>query len=177
MDVSYSTTLQHPSLAHRDVVSNPLDFLHPVYSDYDPGIQGPLSGFIEPGIRIAGPPTASGVYPNVLDLVVPGVTTWDLLFPGIPRVTLADLHPEFYSPPVRPLDLLNCTTPRRSESPELQHIVSQALTPVSTENALGLYNLTEPPLSPLSLLTSVAALAHHRSLPSSPTRVDTPTSL
>ena len=154
-------------------MSDPFDFLHPIYSDYDPGDVGPLSRYLEPGIRITGPPTASGVYPNVLDLVAPGVTTWDILHPGIPRVTLADLHPEFYSPPVRPLDLVNLTGPRRSESPELQHIVSRPLTPVALENALQL-DLTERPLSPLSLLATVTSLAHPRSLPSTPARITSP---
>jgi hypothetical protein len=118
-------------------VSDPLDSLHPSYSDYD-SYRGPPST----GIRIPGPATASGVLPNVNDILPPGVTAFDYLFPA-----------------------------RRSATPELQYPaedVLRAVTPPPRTTTLELHFVDSPEgpaLSPLLALAHIASIARPASAP------------
>jgi hypothetical protein len=151
-------------------VSDPSEIFYQDFADYEPSVGGPLDRFYPPGIRITGPPTASGTYPNILDLVTPEVTVWDLLNPGVPRVTLAELHPELYTPPNSPLNGHTTPSPHYPDSPILQHIVSRAVTPISTEIVTN--HLAPYTLPPLTLLASLTSLASPQTVP--PSRSTTP---
>jgi hypothetical protein len=120
-------------------VSDPFDSLHLSYSDYD-SYRGPPST----GIRIPGPTTASGASPNVNDILPPGVTAFDYLFPV-----------------------------RRSATPELQYPaedVLRAVTPPPRSNSLDFQTAGSPGpfLSPLNALVHVASLARPASAPPTP---------
>jgi hypothetical protein len=108
-------------------VSSPFEFNHPLYTDYDAN-----RGYNPPsGIYIPGPTTASGSIPNINDLVPPGLTAFNYLYP------------------------VWC-----SATPELQYPAEDALcalTPLvnTTSNALQLY-LEDSPQGPLSYLLTLA---------------------
>src|SRR6202789_1907566 len=106
-------------------MSRPFDSLHPSYSDYD-SYRGPPST----GIRIPGPATATGILPNVNDILPPGVTAFDYLFPA-----------------------------RRSVTPELQYPaedVLRAVTPPPRSVSLN----PQPAQGPGPFLSPLNALAH-----------------
>src|SRR6202789_1114698 len=123
-------------------MSDPFDSLHPSYSDYD-SYRGPPST----GIRIPGPATASGVFPNVNNVLPPGVTAFDYLFSA-----------------------------RRSATPELQYPaedVLRAVTPPPRSVSLSPQPAQGPEgpfLSPLLPLAPVPTIA--RSPPAPPTPHD-----
>jgi hypothetical protein len=118
-------------------VSDPLDFLHHSYSDYD-SYRGPPST----GIRIPGPATAAGVLPNINDILLPGITAFDYLFP-----------------------------PRRVATPELQYPAEEALrtvTPPPRTTTLEIHFVDSPEglaLSPLLALAHIASIARPASAP------------
>jgi hypothetical protein len=126
-------------------VSDPFDSLHLSYSDYD-SYRGPPST----GIHIPGPTTASGVLPNVNDVLPPGVTAFDYLFPT-----------------------------RHSATPELQYPAEDvlwAITPPPRSNSLGFQSTERPDgpfLSPLVTLAHVASITCPASAPPTPHNEDT----
>jgi len=140
-------------------VSDHLDFLHPLYTDYDPG---DLSGVpSSPGTRIPGSPPGLSGLSRTDQATVSFWETYNL-----------DNLPATGTP--YDLSLVNPTTtvfdfaaPRRSITPELQYPeVPQA----SSSNALQLTfdnNNVESPtaLSPLVTLATVATLARPASAP------------
>jgi hypothetical protein len=111
-----------------------------LYTDYDAdrGSYTPASG-----IRIPGPATASGHIPNINDILPPGVTAFDYLFP------------------------------RRSATPELQYPAEEALRavtppPAANRNPLRLHLVDSPEgpaLSPLLTLAHVASIVRSASAP------------
>ena len=112
-------------------MSTPFEFNYPLYTDYntDKGYN-PLSG-----IHILGPVTASSSIPNINDLVSPGLTAFDYLYPA-----------------------------RHSATPELQYPAKntlRALTPPvsTTGNTLQLY-LEDSPQGPLSRLFTLTNVLH-----------------
>src|ERR1700679_1778765 len=120
-------------------MSDPFDSLHPSYSDYD-SYRGPPST----GICIPGPATAAGVFPNVNDVLSPGVTAFDYLFP-------------------------DC----RSATPKFQYPaegVLRAVTPPPRSNSLGFQDAGSPGpfLSPLNALAHVASITRPASAPPPP---------
>jgi hypothetical protein len=120
-------------------VSDPFDSLHPSYSDYN-SYRGPPST----GIRIPGPATASGTVPLINDILPPGVTAFDYLFPV-----------------------------RRSATPELQYPAEDilwAVTPPPRSHSLDVQAASSPGpfLSPLNALVHVASLARPASAPPTP---------
>jgi hypothetical protein len=63
-------------------VSDSFKFNHPLYTDYDATRSDILTW---EGIRVPGPPTASGRFPDLFDIVPPGLNTFDYLFPPRPH--------------------------------------------------------------------------------------------
>jgi hypothetical protein len=120
-------------------VSDPFDSLHPSYSNYD-SYRGPPST----GIRISGPATASGIAPNVNDILPSGVTAFDYLFPV-----------------------------RRSATPDLQYPAEDVLRAVTLpprSHSLDIQATSSPGpfLSPLVALAHIASITRPASAPPTP---------
>ena len=102
-----------------------------------------------------GPPTPGGTTLNILNLVTPETSIWDLLHPGVPCLSIQEIHRlVFLSPP----SLNSLTSPCHSPTLELQypgnddngdHIHEDAI--VITHKDPRPFDLV-PPLSPSNVL-------------------------
>ena len=141
-------------------MSDHLDFLHPLYTDYDPG---DLSGVpSSPGTRITGsPPGLDGL--SRTDRAT--VSFWETYNLDNPPATGTPYDLSLVNPTTTVFDF---AAPRRSITPELQYPVD-TVPQASSSNALQLTfdneDVSPAALSPLLTLSTVATLTRPASAP------------